>query len=258
MKLVDQVALITGGGQGVGRAIAKTFAQEGAAISLCGRTQKSLDKAAEELSTLGGQVLTSVCDVSKEEEVIQVVDHTAERLGGLTLLVNNAGVTGPTAPIAETTLEDWNATVAVNLTGAFLCSRAALKYMIPRRRGKIINIASIAGIMAYPLRAAYSVSKWGMLGLNRTLAAELGEFNIQVNAICPGPVRGERMEGVIKRRAEELGQSEEEVARYYFASTALKKFVDPDHIAEQALLLASSAGDSMTGQVFVIDCGYAL
>ena len=198
------------------------------------------------------------CDISREQEVTRLVDATAERFGGLTILINNAGVAGPTAPVADVTLGDWNETIDTNLTGAFLCSRAALKYMIPRRRGKIINIASIAGTMAYPLRAPYSVSKWGMLGLSRTLAAELGEFNIQVNAICPGPVRGERMQNVIERRAAELGRTSEEVAQQYVASTALKKFVDPEHIAEQVTLLASAAGDSTTGQIFTIDCGFAL
>ena len=258
MKLVDQVALITGGGKGIGRAIAAVFAREGASIALCGRNRKPLEKVADELTELGVQVMIAACDISKEQEVTRLVDATVERFGGLTLLVNNAGVTGPTAPVVEVNLKDWNETLDTNLTGAFLCSRAALKYMIPRRRGKIINIASIAGTMAYPLRAPYSVSKWGMLGLTRTLAAELGEFNIQVNAICPGPVRGERMQTVIERRAAELGQSNEEVAQSYVASTALKKFVDPEHIAEQVALLASPSGDSTTGQVFTIDCGFAL
>ncbi|MBZ5534566.1 MAG: SDR family oxidoreductase [Acidobacteriia bacterium] len=258
MRLEDQVALITGGGKGIGRAIALAFAREGASIALCGRNRNPMEKVAEELTRLGAQSVIISCDVSREDEVAQMVDATAERFGGLTILVNNAGGTGPTAPVAQVTLRDWNETLETNLTGAFLCSRAALKYMIPRRRGKIINIASIAGTMAYPLRAPYSVSKWGMLGLNRTLAAELGEFNIQVNAICPGPVRGERMQNVINRRAAELGQSSEEVAQHYVSSTALKKFVDPEHIAEQALLLASASGDSTTGQVFTIDCGFAL
>ncbi|MGB7623529.1 MAG: SDR family oxidoreductase [Terriglobia bacterium] len=258
MRLVNQVALVTGGGQGIGRAIALALAREGAAVSLCGRNPKPLEKVAEELAEFGVQVLVTACDVSREDEVIQLVDTTAERLGGLTILVNNAGVAGPTASIAELTMQDWNETIGVNLTGAFLCSRAALKYMVPRRRGKIINIASIAGTRAYPLRAPYSVSKWGMLGFNRTLAAELGEYNIQVNAICPGPVRGERMQTVIERRATEMGLGINEVEQYYIASTALKKFVDPEHIAEQVLLLTSPSGDSTTGQVFTIDCGFGL
>ncbi len=258
MKLNDQVALITGGGQGIGRAIALAFAREGASISLCGRTEATLEKAAEELKALKVLTMTTVCDVAQEEQVVQLIDSTAEKLGAPTVLVNNAGIAGPTTPIAELRLRDWNETLAVNLTGPFLCSRAVLKYMIPRRRGKIIHIASIAGQRAYKLRSPYAVSKWGLLGLSRTLAAELGEFNIQVNAICPGPVRGERMDAVIEQRAAQLGKRIEEVAAEFSASMALKKFVEPEHIADQAVLLASSAGDSITGQVFTIDCGFAL
>lgn len=258
MKLEDQVAIITGGGQGIGRSIAMALAREGAAVSLCGRNLTPLEEVAEELTEINAACMVMACDVSKEKEVDQLVDLTVEKFGALSILVNNAGATGPTARVTDVELHDWNETLATNLTGAFLCARASLKYMIPRRRGKIINIASVAGTSAYPLRSPYCVSKWGMLGLNRTLAAELGEFNIQVNAICPGPVEGQRMQGVIQQRAKEMGRTYTEVAQFFVGATALKRFVDPEHIAEQVVLLASPAGDSITGQMISIDCGFAL
>lgn len=258
MNLSDQVVIITGGGRGLGREIALAFAKEGAAVCICGRNRNSLDETVEELKELKAPVMALACDVSEEAEVDRLVDAAVERLGAPTVLVNNAGIAGPTSPVAELRLTEWTDTLAVNLTGAFLCARAVLKYMIPRRQGRIVNIASIAGARAYKLRAPYAVSKWGMIGLSRTLAAELGEFNIQVNAICPGPVRGERMDSVIEKRSRQRGVSPEDVTANYLSSTALKRFVEPGHVAQQVILLASPAGASITGQVFTIDCGFDL
>jgi NAD(P)-dependent dehydrogenase (short-subunit alcohol dehydrogenase family) len=148
--------------------------------------------------------------------------------------------------------------MAVNLTGAFLCARAVIPHMIERRSGKIINISSVAGKLAYALRSPYSASKWGMLGLSRTLAQELGPHNIQVNAICPGPTGGDRMQGVIAGRARELGRSEEEVESLYVEGTALKRMVDPKHVAAAVVFLVSEEGNSITGEALDVSAGYAL
>jgi NAD(P)-dependent dehydrogenase (short-subunit alcohol dehydrogenase family) len=146
----------------------------------------------------------------------------------------------------------------VNLTGAFLCSRAVIPQMMSQGSGAIINIASIAGRLAYALRSPYAVSKWGMLGLSRTLAQELGPHNIRVNAICPGPTAGDRMNTVIEGRAKGLGLPREEVERNYLEGTALKRMVDPAHVAAAVVFLASNEGSSITGEAIDITCGFSL
>jgi NAD(P)-dependent dehydrogenase (short-subunit alcohol dehydrogenase family) len=258
MKLKGRVALITGGGRGIGRAIALAFAQEGTDIFIAGLDQPRLNAAAEAVRALGRRCLARVADVSDEAQVVQVVEEALKEFGKIDILVNNAGIAGPTAPVVKVTRKEWDETLAVNLTGPFLCAKAVLPQMIARRRGKIINIASVAAELAYPLRSPYATSKWGLLGLSRTIAAEVGEHNIQVNAICPGPVAGDRMSSVIERRATELGKSFDEVERDYSQATALKRMVEEKDIAAMALFLASDDGNSITGAVFDVTAGYAL
>jgi NAD(P)-dependent dehydrogenase (short-subunit alcohol dehydrogenase family) len=187
-----------------------------------------------------------------------MVSKALESLGRIDILVNNAGITGPTAPVTNVSRDDWDEVIAVNLTGAFLCARAVIPHMVQRGSGKIINISSIAGKMAYALRSPYAASKWGMLGLSCTLAQELGPHNIQVNAICPGPTAGPRMTGVIAGRAKELGRSVEEVERAYVEGTALKRMVDPKHVAAAVIFFCSEEGNSITGEALEISAGYGL
>ena len=258
MKLADQTAVITGGGRGIGESLAVTLAREGAKVVLASRQKAALDRTAGMIQKLGGNALAIVTDVSEEAQVANLISEALNAFGCIDVLVNNAGVTGPTAPVQEVTRAEWDEVMGVNLTGAFLCARAVIPHMIQRRSGRIINISSIAGKMAYALRAPYAASKWGMLGLSQTLAQELGPYNIQVNAICPGPTAGERMKGVIAGRAKELGRSEEEVEQLYVAGTALKRMVDPDHVAATVLFLASPEGASITGEAVDVSAGYAL
>ena len=258
MKLAGQTALITGGGHGIGQAIAFALGREGATVVVCGRQSEPLEKTSARLLEMGIKVRHLVVDVADETQVEKLVATTLEAFGRIDILVNNAGVTGPTAPVHKVTRSDWDEVLAVNLTGAFLCAKAVIPHMVERRSGKIINISSIAGKLGYALRSPYSASKWGMLGLSRTLALELGPHNIQVNAICPGPVAGERMQGVIAGRAKELGESVEEVEKLYVAGTALKRMVDPEHVAATVLFLASEEGSSITGEAVDVSAGYAL
>jgi NAD(P)-dependent dehydrogenase (short-subunit alcohol dehydrogenase family) len=174
------------------------------------------------------------------------------------VLVNNAGIIGPTAPVAQVRRADWDEVLGVNLTGAFLCARAVLPDMTARRSGRIINIASIAGKMAYALRSPYAVSKWGLIGLTLTLAKECGPYNIQVNAVCPGPVSGERMRGIISRRAAELGQTVDEVERAYVGAAALGRMVEAEDVAAMVTFLASPAGRNITGQALDVTAGYGM
>jgi len=258
MKLSNKAAIVTGGGKGIGREIAFALAREGANVLVAGRQSDVLEQTASEINSLGTRSLSCVTDVSEELQVNSMVNTALENFGHIDILVNNAGITGPTAPITNLTRDAWDEVMAINLTGAFLCARAVIPHMISRGSGKIVNISSIAGKMAYALRSSYAASKWGMLGLSATLAQELGPYNIQVNAICPGPTAGERMSGVIVQRAKELGRSVEEVERMYVEGTALKRMVDPKHVAAAAVFFSSSESDSITGEALEVSAGFGL
>jgi NAD(P)-dependent dehydrogenase (short-subunit alcohol dehydrogenase family) len=258
MKLNDRVAIVTGGGRGIGREIALALAGEGANAVVSGRQLDMLEQTATEIEAQGSRALAIVTDVSNETQVAALVNKTLATFGRVDILVNNAGIAGPTASVTSLSREAWDEVMAINLTGAFLCSRAVIPHMVERRSGKIVNISSVAGKMAYALRSPYAASKWGMLGFSASLAQELGGYNIQVNAICPGPTAGERMTSVIAGRAKELGRSADEVERLYLESTALKRMVDPKHVAAAVLFFCSEAGNSITGEALEVSAGYAL
>lgn len=258
MKLEKQSAIVTGGGHGIGKVIALALAHEGVDVLICGTNETRLEETASEIRALGRGGLGFTCDVSDEEKVQAMVESAICVFGKVDILVNNAGIVGPTAPITKVSRREWDETIAINVTGAFLCARSVLPGMIERRSGKIINIASVAGRMAYALRAPYAVSKWGMIGLTRTLAQEVGPYNIQVNAVLPGPTAGERMQRVIDERAEEMGKTAGEVEMQYVQSTALKRMVDPQHVASTVVFLASPESDSITGQSIEVAAGIAL
>jgi NAD(P)-dependent dehydrogenase (short-subunit alcohol dehydrogenase family) len=254
----NRTAIVTGGGVGIGRAIALALAHRGANVVVTSRTRQALRDTSEEIRKIGGRSLPVVSDVSNEAEVASVVALAIREFGSVDILVNNAGIAGPTAPVVKTELADWNQTLTVNLTGAFLFSKAVLPGMIGRKSGKIVNISSIAGKMAYALRTPYAASKWGMIGFTRSLAQEVGPHNIQVNAVCPGPVEGQRMRDVISARALELGRPEEEVERLYTDATALKRMVSESDIASMVLFLVSGEAENITGQAIEVTAGYAL
>jgi len=257
VRLSGQVALITGGGRGIGRAIALRFVSEGAAVMLAATKREPLEATAAEIRKAGGRAATAVVDVADEAAVKTVVAATLGELGRLDILVNNAGVGGPTLRVVDMERADWDRTLAVNVTGAFLCSKHAIPHMVARKSGRIVNITSIAGLMGYPLRSPYAVSKWGMIALTRTLAGELGEHGITVNAIAPGAVRGERVEGVIAARAAALGRPAADVERELFVDpTALKRMVGPDDVAATAAFLASNDAANITGETISVSAGF--
>lgn len=184
-RLSGQVAVVTGAGRGIGRAIALALSEEGAFLSLAARTKKEIDAAAQEIEARGGRALSLVTDVSQESQVEELINSTLAAYGKIDVLVNCAGI-GRFGPVANTSLADWQAQLDVNLTGAFLCCRAALKPMIEQRRGHIINISSGAGRVGFAHAAAYCASKFGLMGLSEALALELKEHNIKVSVVCPG------------------------------------------------------------------------
>ena len=260
MRLAGKVAIVTGGGRGIGRSIALRFAAEGAAVAIAGTGGEQLEATAHAIGARGGgRALALVVDVADEAAVIRMIDETMRACSRLDILVNNAGIAGPTAPVAATDRAEWERTLAVNLTGAFLCAKHAIPHLAAAGGGRIINIASVAGLIGYALRSPYAASKWGMIGLTRSLALEVGGQGITVNAIAPGSVRGERIEAVIRNRAASLGKSAAEVEREFFVDpTALKRMVDPEEIAAAALYLASDEARSITGETMTISAGFRL
>lgn len=203
MKLKDKVALITGGGRGIGKAIALAYAREGASLAICARTSSEIEETAKEIKTLGPDCLAVVCDVSLEEPVVKLTEAVQKRFGKIDILINNAGVMTRPVPLAELEVKKWDYTIAVNLRGPFLVTKAILPLMMRQKSGAIINVSSSIGRGAYANFAAYAVSKWGIEGFTQTLAAEVRSYNIRVNSVEPGYVatkltgyRGSRPESV--------------------------------------------------------------
>jgi NAD(P)-dependent dehydrogenase (short-subunit alcohol dehydrogenase family) len=260
MRLKDKVAIVTGGGKGIGKAIAIAFAQEGAIVMITGRTLSILEETCNEIKGKGGNIAFVQADVSNEEQVRRLVSETVRQFGKIDILVNNSGIAGPTARVVDMDLNQWNETLAIDLTGSMLCAREVLKYMIPQRTGTIINIVSEAGRGAdgragYPLRSAYCCSKMGQIGLTETLAVEVGEYNIRVNAVSPGPIQGERIHNVIRKRAEATNRTFEEILKELTANCSLKRLATEEETAAVSLFLASDESSGVTGQTIPVSCG---
>ena len=260
-----QVVLVTGGSRGIDRAIARAFAGEGAGVALVSTHADGVKRVADEIAAEGGRGLPLEGDVSSEADVRRFVAQAERALGPIDVLVNNAGIPGPTAPATEVALADWERVLAVNLTGAFLCAREVLKGMIARRGvgaprvdgGAIINIGSIAGKISYPQRTPYASAKWALVGLTLTLAEEVGRYGIRVNCLCPGPVAGELIEEVIAARSRAMGLPVEVVREKFVGLTMLKRMVRPEDVAAAALFLASDAAANITGQALDVSGGIA-
>jgi NAD(P)-dependent dehydrogenase (short-subunit alcohol dehydrogenase family) len=239
--------------------MAVRFASEGAAVTVTGTSREQLEAAAAEIVAAGGRSLAVVADVASEPAVANMVAASVRAFGRLDILVNNAGIAGPTAAVAEATCEDWERTLAVNLTGAFLCAKLAIPHLIAQNSGRIINITSVAGRIGYAMRSAYAASKWGLIGLTRSLALELGPHGVTVNAIAPGAVRGERIGNVVRDRAAALGRPAADIEREFFVEpTALKRMLGPEEIAATALFLASDEAGGITGETLGVTAGFRL
>ncbi len=255
MRLKNKVALITGGGYGIGRVIALRFAAEGARISIAARGIEKLEDTAKEIEAGGGQVFVIAADISREEDVASMVAQTVDHFGALDILVNNAAAEGPTLPIHEMDGKDWRQVVDVNLNGLFYCTKHALKRMIPQKGGNIINIGSIAGVYAYPMRTPYNATKWAIAGVTQTIAAEVGPHNIRCNCLSPGPTEGARSSRVIRKRAEASGKTFDEMKAWYEDQIPIKRFVKPEEVASAAVFLASDDSSGMTAQHFCVSGG---
>jgi len=243
--------VITAAATGIGRATAEAFLAAGARLHVCDVDSAGLAAFKAAHPVLG----TTVADVSAEDQVDRMFEEAAETLGGIDVLVNNAGIAGPTANLEDCSPEDWRRTLAVNLDGAYLCARRAIPVMKRAQSGSIINLSSSAGIFGFARRTPYASAKWAIIGLTKSLALELGPFGIRVNAICPGPVEGARIERVIAAEAKASGRSPNEVRSNIVQFNALKTFISPQDIANMILFLCSPAGARISGQALPVD-GY--
>jgi NAD(P)-dependent dehydrogenase (short-subunit alcohol dehydrogenase family) len=244
--------LVTAGGSGIGRVIARTFLEHGARVHICDVDEQALKKVKTELPAIG----QSVADVAKVGDVERLFEDVKRHLGGLDVLVNNAGIAGPTAKVEDIRPEDWERCIAVDLNGMFYCTRKAMPLIKAAGGGSIINLSSAAGRLAFPMRTPYSAAKFGVVGFTESLAAEAGPDKVRVNCIQPGVVEGERIERVIEAKAKGLGVDKEEVRRRLLEGVSLHTTVSAQDIANMALYLATEPGKHISGQALAV-CGGA-
>ncbi len=258
MLLEGKTAIVTGAGRGIGEAIAKRFAAEGAAVVLAARTEHEVRRVASEIEAAGGRAVAVAADVSEEAGCEKIVQVTREKFGAIHILVNNAGIYGPVLPVERISAQEWDEVMAVNLRSAFLLSRLMLPEMYERGEGTIINVTSAAAKAAFPLNSPYAASKAGMIGLTRTLAAEAARKGVRVNAISPGPVPSTKMSEQLRRGLGAIYKmSDEEMTQRMGQSTLQGRPQTPDEIASAALFLVSDQASAITAQTLNVDGGIA-
>jgi NAD(P)-dependent dehydrogenase (short-subunit alcohol dehydrogenase family) len=248
-KEMAQRVLVTAGAAGIGKEIARAFAANGAAVCVCDINAQALDAAAKEIPGLK----TIVCDISQRQDIERMVPAAVAALGGLDVLVNNAGIAGPTAPVEDTNPDQWEAVMTVDVLGTYHVTRLAIPHLKKSTAGSIIVMSSVGGRFGYPNRSAYCTAKMGLIGFAKTLSRELGQYNIRCNAIAPGAVGGERIERVLQGRADVEHKTLDEEREAAMSIQSLKRFVDPKDIAALIVFLTSDAGKSISGQVLPID-----
>jgi len=249
MNLNNQVAIVTGGGQGLGQQIAFRLAQEGSTVVIADINEKGSWETAEMIAKGGnGKAKVIPTDITYENQVAELIKGTLEIGNRIDILVNNSGIMGPVKNIEDISLEEWEATMKVNLRGMFLCCKHAMPVMKKQEKGSIINIASITGKRPLTQRTPYATTKMGVIGLTRTLAAEVGKWKIRVNAICPGALIGRRIDLVIEGIMKYSGKSREQVIAERTEAAALKTFVDPKYVASVVAFLCLEEAAMITGQ----------
>jgi NAD(P)-dependent dehydrogenase (short-subunit alcohol dehydrogenase family) len=250
-RLDGKLAIITGGGSGIGEATAHVFAQAGAKVVVAGRRLAPLEKVAKDV---GGYAIA--CDVSDPEQVKMMFASALKITGRVDVLLNNAGGPGPIAPVADVDMTEWVTCMNINLVGAMYCLQEAAKIMTAQRAGSIINMSSLMGIAGYPMRSAYVASKFALIGITETMARELGPVGVRVNALMPGAVSGGNMDRIMQRRSDAEGRSVAEIEKENYTDVAaLKRWVSPEEVGRAALYYASDLSSAITGDKMKVDCG---
>ena len=249
LQAKGQRIVVTAGAAGIGRAIVEALVAAGARVHVCDVDADVLQACGRALS-----IGTTLADVSNDAQVDRLFDEAGAALGGLDVLVNNAGVAGPTGGVEEISPADWRRCIDIDLTGQFLCARRAVPLLKAAGGGAIINMSSAAGRHGYAYRTPYAAAKWGVIGFTQSLAKELGPSGIAVNAILPGIVKGPRIEGVIRSRAQQLGLSYAEMEKQYLDKVSLRRMVTAEDVAHMVLFLVSPLGRNVSGQSLGV-CG---
>jgi NAD(P)-dependent dehydrogenase (short-subunit alcohol dehydrogenase family) len=239
------LAVVTGGGSGIGAVVAEELAREGAAVVVAARRTDRIERVAAEIRGAGGKAWAAHCDVTDQASVNDLA-KSAARHGSVDILVNNAGV-AHSAPLAKTSLEDWNRVLAVNATGTFLCTRAFISGMLERARGSIVNVASVAGLQGGRYIAAYAAAKHAVIGLTRSVAAEVEGTGVTCNAVCPGFVDTEMTQESVDRVVEKTGKSATAALQALLASASQRRLITADEVAAAVLELADLHGERVNG-----------
>jgi NAD(P)-dependent dehydrogenase (short-subunit alcohol dehydrogenase family) len=244
-----KIVLISGAASGIGRRMAERFLAEGNSVHICDLSRESID----DFVAANSNATATLADIGKRDDVDRVFADLLERYGRLDLLINNAGIAGPAAPVEECDEDGWDDCIQINLSGTFYMTKRAIPLLRKSEHPAIINIASTAALMGCPHRSPYVASKWAQIGLTKTWAMELGPEGIRVNAVCPTSVDGPRIEGVIEHEAKQTGLTTEEVRDVYLRQTSMRSFASADEVADTVLFLASEQASRISGQAIAVD-----
>ena len=243
------VILVTAGASGIGRCIAEIFLKNGCAVHICDINPDHID----DFLKVNPGATASQIDVSKFDDTKKLFKEIKNIYGRLNVLINNAGIAGVSSLLEDVPVNDWNQTINVNLNGMFYITKLAIPLLKKNKSGSIVNLSSTAGLMGVPSRSPYAASKWAVIGLTKTMAMELGPFDINVNAVCPGCVDGDRIERVIKADAKNQGKTAKEIETVYKRQSSMRRFVKADDIASMVHFLCSDRGHSISGQAIAVD-----
>ena len=254
MSLEGRGAVVTGGGRGIGAAVARSLAEHGARVVVAARSTSEIEAVATELRSGGLDAWAVRVDVADPESITALFDEAREHLGDIDILVNNAGVASA-APAVKLTLAEWNRLMAVNATGTFLCTQAVLAGMLEREWGRVINVASVAGLRGATYISGYSASKHAVLGFTRSVAVEVARAGVTVNAVCPGYVDTPMTEATIANIVDKTGTGEEQALEAILATTPQRRLITSEEVAAAVVFLCEDGARGMNGQTIVLDGG---
>jgi len=257
-SISGKTVIVTGGGYGIGKQIALTFGRLGANVVIAARSQKKLEEVEAELRAMNTDPLALKVDISSESAVQDMVDQIIGKYQSIDVLVNNSAISGPTAMVPDIETDEWQEAININLNGTFYCCKHVSRVMREAKSGNIITLSSVAGRTAYPLRSAYCVTRWGVIGLSHTLAAELGPHGVRVNAVVPGPIEGERSDNVFRTRATVENMSVDEVKCFFTKDIPIGRMPTEQEVANSVIYLASDFSAGIHGQIIQVDGGFRI